>query len=85
MNYKHSHAIAARIEYLGKLNDRRLAANEAGDLDELENIARAYELLQRPCWTMAREIRIAIAVRRVNMPNLINTDPPKLGRVPELR
>lgn len=45
MNYKRHHAIEARIEHLGRLNDRRLKANEAGDMDELENIARAYERL----------------------------------------
>lgn len=64
MNYKHNNAIAARIEWLGKLNDRRLKANERGDIIELEKVARDYELLKHPAYTMAREIRIAIQVRK---------------------
>lgn len=64
MNYKHSGAIAARIEWLGKLNDRRLEANQRGDIIALEAVARDYELLKHPALTMAREIRIAINVRK---------------------
>ena len=62
VTYKHSGAIAERIEYLGKLNDRRLIANEANDLDELGRIAAEYE--SHGMTTTAKELRIAIAVRR---------------------
>lgn len=64
MTYKHYPAIAARIEWLGKLNDRRLQANADGDIKELKLIARQYELLRRPCLTIAREIRLAITIRK---------------------
>jgi hypothetical protein len=62
VTYKHSGAIAERIEYLGKLNDRRLIANNTNDLDELERIAAEYEA--HGMTTTAKELRIAIAVRR---------------------
>ena len=61
--HKRNHPIDARIERLGQLNDRRLAANERGDIIELQQIALEYESLNRPCVTMAKEIRMAISVR----------------------
>jgi hypothetical protein len=54
--HKRNHPIEAQIERLGQLNDRRLLANERGDLIELQQIAR-------PCVTMAKEIRVAISIR----------------------
>ena len=61
--HKRNHPIEARIEKLGDLNDRRLLANERGDLIELQQIALEYESLNRPCVTMAKEIRVAISIR----------------------
>ena len=59
---KRNHPIEARIERLGQLNDRRLIANNANDLDELERIAAEYEAHRMT--TTAKELLIAIAVLR---------------------
>ena len=56
--------IARRIEWLGQLSERRKQANEDNDLLELEAVAHEYEILHQPCMTIAREIRLAIAVRK---------------------
>lgn len=75
MNYKRSHAIEKRIEWLGQLNDRRLRANEANDLDELERVAAEYEAHQMN--TMARELRMAIMIRKLGM----RTKPREVGNL----
>src|SRR5258706_2617047 len=55
-----------RIERLGKLNDRRLAALEANDMIELEQIAKEYEALPQPMTTTAKELRIVISIRQAS-------------------
>lgn len=81
LSYKRHRGIEARIEYLGQLNERRLRANESRDIIELEKIAQAYELLKRPCSTMAREIRIAISLMK-DKPNHDLHSPEKSEAVP---
>ena len=56
--------IARRIEWLGQLNERRKQANEDNNLLELEAVAHEYEILHQPCTIIAKEIRIAIAIRK---------------------
>ncbi len=63
-SFKFAPGVAARIEALGKLNDRRLTANQNGDIAELEAVAHEYECLKQPCTAMAKEIRIALSVRK---------------------
>ena len=62
VTYKHNSAIAERIEWIGRMNDRRLIANEANDTPELERIAAEYEAHRMTA--TAKELRITIAVRR---------------------
>ena len=61
VTYKNSGATAERIEWIGRMNDRRLIANEANDIPELERIAAEYQA--HGMTTTAQELRIAIAVR----------------------
>lgn len=56
--------IARVVEELGRLNDRRLLANEMNDLAELEAVAQEYE--RRRMVRMARDVRISIDVRKEN-------------------
>ena len=56
--------IARRVEWLGVLNQRRMDANENNDLLELEAVAHEYEILHQPYTTIAKEIRLAIAIRK---------------------
>lgn len=56
--------IGARIENLGRLNDRRLQAVKTGNTQELAQVAMEYEGLRRPCMMMAKEIWIEISVMK---------------------
>ena len=59
---KQTQAEAARIKWLVEMNKWRTDANASGNLAELETIAQKYE--ERGMTATAREIRIAVAVRK---------------------
>jgi hypothetical protein len=62
MSSKFQPAIDRRVEWLGRMNDRRLAAFAVNNLLELEQIAYEYE--EHKMLATAKEIRIAISVRK---------------------
>lgn len=55
---KHRPAEAARIENLGKMNDRHRALLEARDKDGLLELADEYLQLNYPCTVMAKAIKL---------------------------
>lgn len=59
-------AIDRRVEHLGRLADRRKAAMQAGDLEELERIATEYLGCKQPLTQTAREIEIYVSLQRQN-------------------
>jgi hypothetical protein len=62
MKPKPNSGIDARVEWIGRMADRRVQANATGDLEELERIAAEYEAHHMPM--TASQVRLAISLRR---------------------